>query len=176
MTNASAEIIANAATTANAQKPTNAALNALVTLIKPKRKNQTFQSKQSGIKITLKYIAGIGNSVSAVLFPRKDIFLLPVNLFKEGQRMDKYPSHIDNIPRLNRIAGQIEGIKKMIEAGRYCPEIISQLRAVRSALKSVESNILQKHLQHCVAQSFASTEDKEQKIAELKTLFDRFND
>ena len=79
MTNASAEIIANAATTANAQKPTNAALNALVILIKPKRKNQTFQSKQSGIKITLKYIAEIGNSVSAVLFPRKDIFLLPVN-------------------------------------------------------------------------------------------------
>ena len=84
--------------------------------------------------------------------------------------------HSDNIPRLNRILGQVEGIKKMIDDKRYCTDILVQLRAVRSAIKSVESNILQKHLQHCVAQSFASTEDKEQKIAELKTLFDRFND
>ncbi len=86
------------------------------------------------------------------------------------------PSHIENMPRLNRIAGQIEGIKKMIEEGRYCPEIISQLRAVRSAVKAVESNVLQKHLQHCVAQSFASEEERNQKIEELKTLFERFDD
>ena len=90
--------------------------------------------------------------------------------------MEQHPSHIENIPRLNRIAGQIEGIKKMIEDGRYCPDIISQLRAVRSAVKAVESNILQKHLQHCVAQSFVSTADKDKKIAELKALFDRFDD
>lgn len=86
------------------------------------------------------------------------------------------PNHMENIPRLNRIAGQIEGIKKMIADGRYCPEIISQLRAVRSAVKAVESNILQKHLQHCVAQSFANLEERDKKLDELKTLFDRFND
>ena len=90
--------------------------------------------------------------------------------------MEKYPSHMENIPRLNRVAGQIEGIKKMIEDGRYCPEIIAQLRAVRSAVKAVESNILHKHLQHCVAQSFAAAEDKEKKIEELKMLFDKYND
>ena len=89
---------------------------------------------------------------------------------------EQHPSHMENIPRLNRISGQIEGIKKMIEEGRYCPEIISQLRAVRAAVKAVESNILQKHLQHCVAQSFASTDDKEKKIAELKMLFDKFDE
>ena len=86
------------------------------------------------------------------------------------------PDHRDNIPRLNRIAGQIEGIKKMIEDGRYCPEIISQLRAVRAAVKSVEGNILQKHLQSCVAQSFANPEERDKKIAELKALFDRFDE
>lgn len=64
----------------------------------------------------------------------------------------------------------------MIEEGRHCTDIISQLRAVRSALKAVESNILHKHLQHCVAQSFASEEDKDQKIEELKMLFDRFDE
>ena len=85
-------------------------------------------------------------------------------------------SHMENMPRLNRISGQIEGIKKMIEEGRYCTDIISQLRAVRAAVKAVESNILQKHLQNCVAQSFASTKDKDKKIAELKMLFDKFND
>lgn len=85
------------------------------------------------------------------------------------------PSHMENMPRLNRINGQIEGIKKMVEDGRYCPDIITQLRAVRSALKAVESNILKKHLQHCVAQSFTD-EDKDKKIEELKMLFDRFDD
>lgn len=84
--------------------------------------------------------------------------------------------HLENMPRLNRIAGQIEGIKKMIEDGRYCPEILSQLRAVRSAIKAVESHILQTHLQHCVAQSFSSPEERDQKLQELKTLFDRFEE
>lgn len=88
---------------------------------------------------------------------------------------DCNPSHMENMPRLNRIGGQIEGIKKMIEDGRYCPDIITQLRAVRSALKAVESNILKKHLQHCVALSFTH-EDKDKKIEELKMLFDRFDD
>lgn len=85
-------------------------------------------------------------------------------------------NHLDNIPRLNRILGQIEGIKKMIDDKRYCTDILMQLRAVRSALKSVESNILQKHLQHCVAQSFKSDNDRDKKIEELKMLFDKYND
>ncbi len=85
----------------------------------------------------------------------------------------KHPSHEENIPRLNRIAGQIEGVKRMIEEGRYCPDILIQLHAVRSAIKSVESYILHKHLQFCVAQSFASEADKNKKIEELKMLFDR---
>ena len=84
--------------------------------------------------------------------------------------------HSDNLPRLNRIIGQVEGVKKMIEDKRYCTDIIMQIRAVRSALKSVESNILQKHLQHCVAQSFTTQEDRSQKIEELKALFDKYND
>lgn len=86
------------------------------------------------------------------------------------------PDHNGQIPRLNRIIGQLEGIKKMIEANRYCPDILTQLRAVRSAVRSVEGNILQSHLQHCVAQSFANPQERDQKINELKTLFDRFED
>ncbi len=83
------------------------------------------------------------------------------------------PSHDENIPRLNRALGQIEGVKRMIEERRSCPDIIAQLRAARSALKAVESNILRSHLQHCVAQSF-EREGREEKIEELQRLFDRF--
>lgn len=88
----------------------------------------------------------------------------------------KNPDHHENLPRLNRISGQIDGIKKMIEDNRYCPDILIQIKAVRSALRAVESNILTKHLQHCVAQSFQSENEREQKIEELKKLFDRFEE
>jgi CsoR family transcriptional regulator, copper-sensing transcriptional repressor len=86
------------------------------------------------------------------------------------------PGKMGNMARLNRISGQIEGIKKMIKNDRYCTDIICQLRAVRSAVKAVESNILQKHLKQCVAQSFSCKEDKENKIEEFKMLFDHFEE
>jgi DNA-binding FrmR family transcriptional regulator len=87
------------------------------------------------------------------------------------------PNHADNLPRLSRISGQIDGIKKMIEEERYCVDIVNQIKAVRSALKSVEKNILQKHIKHCVAASFnASKTEQEQKINELISLFDKSDD
>ena len=84
------------------------------------------------------------------------------------------PCHMGEMPRLNRIIGQLEGVKKMIEAHRYCPDILIQLRAVRSAIRAVEGNILCSHLQSCVAQAFETHEDRDRKIEELKQLFDRF--
>ncbi len=86
------------------------------------------------------------------------------------------PAHTENLPRLNRISGQIEGIKKMIEEGRYCTDIIIQIRAARSALKAIEANILHKHLQHCVALSFQSESDRNKTIEELKALFAQNSD
>ena len=84
------------------------------------------------------------------------------------------PSQQKELGRINRIIGQLEGVKKMIEERRYCPEILIQLRAIRSAVRAVEGNILKTHLQHCVVQSFASEDEREAKIEELKELFDRF--
>ena len=84
------------------------------------------------------------------------------------------PKHLDNLPKLNRISGQVEGIKKMIEEERYCLDIVYQIKAVRSALKSVEKNILHNHIHHCVASSFNSPkEELQQKIDELVLLFDK---
>ncbi len=84
------------------------------------------------------------------------------------------PNHSENLSRLNRISGQLDGIKKMIEDERYCLDIINQIRAVRSALKSVEKNILNKHIKHCVAASFnASKKEQQQKIDELISIFEK---
>ena len=84
-----------------------------------------------------------------------------------------HPDHSKEISRLNRIAGQIEGIKKMIEDNRYCPDIMTQLKAIQSATKAVESSILQKHLESCVKDAFNSKDKKqtEEKINELVSLF-----
>ena len=90
--------------------------------------------------------------------------------------MEKHPDHTENLPRLACVAGQIEGIKKMIQEGRYCTDILTQIRAVRSAMKAIETNILEKHLQSCVAESFRSDADRVQKIEELKMLFTKYND
>ena len=85
-----------------------------------------------------------------------------------------HPSHSSQIARLNRISGQLDGVKKMIMDRRYCPEILIQLKAVRSALRSVESNILKSHLESCVAESFADRRERAQKIDEIKILLDKF--
>ncbi len=87
----------------------------------------------------------------------------------------KHPCHHAEIKKLNRIAGQVEGIKKMIEDHRYCVDILTQMRAVRAALRGVEANILETHMKTCVAESFISGKSKDAKIAEIKDLFKRFD-
>ncbi len=88
----------------------------------------------------------------------------------------KHPDHGSEISRINRAVGQLEGVKKMIEEGRYCPDILTQLRAACSAIRSVEGNILERHLESCVdeALSTGSKKDRQRKLAELKEIFLRF--
>ncbi len=92
--------------------------------------------------------------------------------------MSKHPSHQPKIKNLNRIAGQIEGIRKMIEDGRYCVDILTQLRAARSAIRTLEAGILETHLQHCVADAMIDGNRKRatEKIQELKDVFKRFDE
>ena len=82
-------------------------------------------------------------------------------------------NHKEEITRLNKITGQVNGVKKMIEEGRSSPDIIIQLQSIRAAVKVVESHILQKYVQYCVEQVFEENSNREQKIQELKKLFDR---
>lgn len=89
-----------------------------------------------------------------------------------------HPDYGPLLPRLNRIAGQVEGVRRMIGGRRYCPEILTQLRAIRAAINSLEAGILETHLDACVRAAFDSDNrhEKEAKIAELKELYRRFND
>ena len=88
---------------------------------------------------------------------------------------EKHPNYEKHIPRLNKVVGQLNGIKKMIEDRRYCPEIITQLKAVSSACQSLEIIMLQKHLESCVMEAFYSKDKNAQaeKIQELTNLYKR---
>lgn len=89
-----------------------------------------------------------------------------------------HPCHTDELPRINRIAGQVQGIKKMVEEHRYCPDILIQIKAIRSALKSLEVNILERHLEHCISDSLSggTPDDIKRKLNELKDILKRYND
>jgi len=82
----------------------------------------------------------------------------------------------DVLNRLNKIEGQIRGVNKMITEGRYCMDILSQTRAVVSAIRKVEDLIMQQHLHTCVAASMRSdnAEDKTEKINEVMTILSKF--
>lgn len=64
--------------------------------------------------------------------------------------------HSAELKRLNRIKGQVEGVERMINERRYCPEIVQQIKAARAALKGLEATIIESHMRHCVKEAIAS--------------------
>lgn len=77
--------------------------------------------------------------------------------------------------RMNRIVGQVGGVKKMIEDEKTRAEILIQLKAVRSAIKALESEVLEDHLKSAAADlSVGSAAQKSKKLSELKRIFLRF--
>jgi DNA-binding FrmR family transcriptional regulator len=77
--------------------------------------------------------------------------------------------------RLNRIEGQVRGLSRMVEEDRYCIEIVTQIAAVRAALRRVEEEILRDHVRHCVEHAIASGNkaDQRRKIEELMAVVSR---
>ncbi len=72
------------------------------------------------------------------------------------------------INRLSRLEGQIRGVKKMIEEGRECEEIVSQLSAIHSALESATKRVLVSHLSECLGESGPGDEPRMmERIADL---------
>lgn len=77
--------------------------------------------------------------------------------------------------RLTRIEGQVRGIQKMVKDDRYCIDIVTQISAVRSALRRVEEKILHDHVGHCVEHAIASGSkaERKRKIDELMAVVSR---
>ena len=79
------------------------------------------------------------------------------------ERSDK--EYKDLIHRLNRVEGQVRGIKRMVEEDAYCPDILIQVSAVNAALNSFNKVLLANHIRTCVAEDIRA--GKEETIDEL---------
>jgi DNA-binding FrmR family transcriptional regulator len=79
------------------------------------------------------------------------------------------------LKRLQRIEGQVRGLSRMVEDDRYCIDVITQISAVRAALRRAEEEILRDHVAHCVAHAIASGDqaDQRQKVGELIDVLSR---
>ena len=75
------------------------------------------------------------------------------------------------IHRLNRIEGQIRGIRGMVENGAYCPDILIQVSAVNAALNSFNKVLLANHIRSCVADDIR--DGKDETIDELVTTLQK---
>jgi CsoR family transcriptional regulator, copper-sensing transcriptional repressor len=82
----------------------------------------------------------------------------------------------DDLARLRKIEGQVQGVRRMIESERYCIDILTQIQSVVGALKRVEENILARHLSTCVRESLAGKDraDQDRKLAEIIDVLGRF--
>ena len=72
--------------------------------------------------------------------------------------------------RLSRAIGHLESVKRMVEDGRDCTEVLVQLAAVRSALNSTAKIILKDHIEHCIA----GVESGDHALEELNDAIDKF--
>ncbi|GAB4964147.1 metal-sensitive transcriptional regulator [Mycobacterium avium subsp. hominissuis] len=86
-----------------------------------------------------------------------------------------YAAHKDTYAkRLRRIEGQVRGIAKMIDDDKYCIDILTQISAASSALRSVALNLLDDHLDSCVSQALAQGGDEaDVKLAEASAAIAR---
>lgn len=96
------------------------------------------------------------------------------NIGKDKQKCDK-----DAIrKRLNRIEGQIKGVQKMVDEGKFCVEILIQVAAIRSALDKVGGIILDNHVKRCIKETLESDEtsvkEKDELVDELVGIILKF--
>lgn len=95
---------------------------------------------------------------------------------EHGDAAHRHPAHPHRaavLKRLNRIAGQVRGVTSMVEEGRYCVDILTQVAAVQSALDAVAMQLLEDHTHGCVQSAIRSGRG-DQAIEELMTVVKRF--
>ena len=78
------------------------------------------------------------------------------------------------LARLRRVEGQVRGLQQMVEADRYCIDVLTQISAVTKALQSVAVGLLDDHLRHCVAEAVsAGGPDADSKVTEATAAVER---
>tara|TARA_B100001741_G_scaffold218739_1_gene181382 strand:- start:835 stop:1098 length:264 start_codon:yes stop_codon:yes gene_type:complete len=87
--------------------------------------------------------------------------------------MTEHPDHNKQLASLKRIEGQIRGIINMINDGKYCVDILNQVKAAKLALVAVESKILKKHIESCVKSSLKNKKTLDSKVNELLKLINK---
>jgi len=76
------------------------------------------------------------------------------------------------VNRLSRAIGHLEAIRNMVEEGRDCSEVLTQIAAVKSAINNIGREVLKDHIQHCVVD--AAKSGNQQVLDDLTVALDRF--
>ncbi|MCB2225457.1 MAG: metal-sensitive transcriptional regulator [Desulfarculaceae bacterium] len=83
--------------------------------------------------------------------------------------------HHKLIARINRIEGQVRGLRKMVEEDRDCMQVLKQVAAAQGALRSLGGLILEDHLKGCVATAIQTHDRESETIAEVVDIFNKFS-
>jgi DNA-binding FrmR family transcriptional regulator len=75
--------------------------------------------------------------------------------------------------RIKKIVGQVQGVGRMIEENRECPEILHTISSIHSALRSLEAMLLEDHVRHCVTDAATKPALLEQRLDEIIALYKR---
>jgi CsoR family transcriptional regulator, copper-sensing transcriptional repressor len=79
------------------------------------------------------------------------------------------------VTRLNRVEGQIRGIRRMVQEPRLCVELLQQLSAAEAALNRISLAVFKFHVERCVPDGIVQGDpEKTRRLAELVDIFDRF--
>lgn len=85
----------------------------------------------------------------------------------------KHPCHKKQLTNLRRIEGQIRGIQGMVEEGKYCVDILNQIKAVKNSITAVEGKILKTHLRECIKNSLKGDDEFDVKMDEIMKVLKR---
>ena len=85
----------------------------------------------------------------------------------------KHPCHKEQLANLKRIEGQVRGVQGMIEEGKYCVDILNQIKALKNSLITVEARILKTHLRECIKESLEGDDQFDSKIDEIMKIMKR---
>ena len=85
----------------------------------------------------------------------------------------KHPCHKEQLTNLRRIEGQIRGIQGMVDEGKYCVDILNQIKAVKNSITAVEGKSLKTHLRECIKNSLKGDDEFDVKMDEIMKVLKR---